>query len=140
MTATPKALVESFYHDVWNRADEKTARRILAEDFRFRGSLGPERRGPDGFIAYLRSVHTALADYVCIIDDLVTTADRAAARMTFKGIHRAPFFGVEATGREIVWAGAAFFSVRGGTIRDLWVLGDIDSVKQQLGDAAGAPF
>jgi hypothetical protein len=36
----PQRLVERFYFDVWNRADEEAVRLILAADFRFRGSLG----------------------------------------------------------------------------------------------------
>ncbi len=138
--ATPRELVERFYHEVWNKSDEAVAREILHAEFRFRASLGPERRGPDGFIAYMRSVHQALADYVCIIDDLITTEDRAAARMTFKGIHQAAFFGVEATGREIQWIGAAHFRTDGKRITELWVLGDVDSVKAQLGADASATY
>ena len=51
VASTAAELVERFYHRVWNKADETEARSILANDFRFRGSLGPERRGPDGFTA-----------------------------------------------------------------------------------------
>jgi predicted ester cyclase len=133
VTEISKTLVERFYHEVWNRADERVAREILHADFRFRASLGPERLGPDGFIDYMRSIHAALADYTCIIDDLIATDNRAAARMTFRGIHRGRFFGVEATGREISWAGSAFFTTSGRQITALWVLGDIDAVKGQLG-------
>ena len=140
MTPTPKTLVERFYHEVWNRADEDVAREILVEDFRFRGSLGPEKVGRDGFIDYMRSIHVALADYTCIIEDLVATENRAAARMIFKGVHQAEFFGVAATGREIAWAGAAFFEIAEGRIAALWVLGDIDSVKAQLGEGASSSF
>ncbi len=140
MDRTPKSLVEAFYHQVWNTGDEALAREILGEDFRFRGSLGPEKRGQDGFIEYMRSVRTALGDYQCVIDDLVETEGRVAARMTFKGVHRAPFFDVAATGREIAWAGAAFFTIRDGRIAALWVLGEVDSVKQQLGSAEGNAF
>ena len=57
----------------------------------------------------------------------------AAARLSFSGIHRAKFFGVEPTGREIRWAGAAFFTMAGGQITELWVLGDIDAVRQHTG-------
>jgi predicted ester cyclase len=137
---TPAELVRRFYDEVWNRADETVAREILHEDFRFRGSLGPELRGVDGFITYMRSIHRALGDYICIIDDLVATADRAAARMRFRGIHRARFFDVEATGREIVWPGGAFFTTDGKQIVALWVVGDVDSVKRQLGVGAGSGF
>jgi predicted ester cyclase len=129
---SPKILVERFYFEVWNRADERVAWEILAPDFRFRASLGPEHVGPDGFIDYMRSIHAALGAYACIIDDLIVTQDRAAVRMTFQGIHRGPFFGVEPTGREIRWAGAAFFRTRDGRIAECWVLGDIDGIKRQL--------
>jgi steroid delta-isomerase-like uncharacterized protein len=132
LPATPQELVERFYHEVWNRADERVARDILDPDFRFRASLGPERRGPDGFIDYLRAVHAAVGDFTCIIEQLIATEDRAAAKMMFRGVHRANFFGVAASGRDIHWSGAAFFATRGGRITELWVLGDIDDVKRQL--------
>ena len=140
MTVTPRILVERFYYEVWNKADEAVAREILHGDFRFRASLGPERRGPDGFIDYLRAIHRALADYTCIIDDLVCTEARAAARMTFKGTHRGRFFEIPPTGKEIKWAGAAFFRTDRDKISELWVLGDVDSVKQQLGAPANTSF
>jgi predicted ester cyclase len=60
--------------------------------------------------------------------------------MSFSGVHRGRFFGVEASGRTITWAGAAFFATDGERITDLWVLGDIDAVKQQLGAARDSGF
>jgi len=132
VSPTPRELVERFYNVVWNQADEAEARKILNADFRFRASLGPELRGPGGFIAYHRSVHAALENFICTIEDVIETEHSAAARLSFRGTHRAKFFGVEPTGREIRWAGAAFFTVAGGQITELWVLGDIDAVRQQL--------
>lgn len=136
MLTTPEALVRSFYDDVWNRRDEATAHAILAPGFAFRGSLGPERSGVEGFLDYMRSVHTALDGYTCTIEDLVATEGRVAARMRFAGRHQATFFGIEATGLEIAWAGAAFFTMAEGRIAKLWVLGDIDAVKRQLGQVS----
>jgi predicted ester cyclase len=130
--STPRDLVERFYHVVWNKSDETEARKILSPDFRFRASLGPELRGPGGFIAYLRSVHAALDNFTCTIEDLIETGDRAGARMSFHGVHRAKLFGIEATGREIRWNGAAFFKTNGETITKLWVLGDVEAVRRQL--------
>jgi len=132
VAAAPRDLVERFYNVVWNRADEAEARKILSPDFRFRASLGPEFHGPGGFVAYLRSVHAALENFTCIIEEIIAADDRAAARMSFRGTHRAKFFGVEATGREIHWNGAAFFKTSGGMITELWVLGDIEAVRRQL--------
>ena len=132
MAVTASELVERFYAQVWNQADETEARKILSSDFRFRASLGPELRGPGGFIAYLRSVHAALENFTCTIEELIAAEDRVAARMTFSGRHRGKMFGIDATGRDIVWNGAAFFKTRGGVIAELWVLGDIEAVRRQL--------
>ena len=132
--------MERFYFEAWNQADERVAREILHRDFRFRASLGPERQGPEGFIDYMRSIHAALAQYTCVIDDLIAAENRVAARMTFKGVHRGRLFDVEPTGREIRWAGGAFFTIADGQIVDLWVLGDVDSVKNQLNASRAATF
>ena len=140
MAWTATELVERFYNLVWNKADETEARRILARDFRFRGSLGPELRGPDGFIAYMRSVHAALGGFTCQIEEVIAAGDQAAARMSFYGRHRGRFFGIEPSGREIRWSGAAFFKTRGGTIIELWVLGDIEGVRRQLEPRRAAPI
>ncbi len=138
METSARRLVERFYFEVWNKADESVAREILRPDFEFRASLGPEHHGPDGFIDYMRSIHAALANYECIIDDLIDSGPRAAARMRFRGLHRGVLLGLAATGREITWTGAAFFTIDRGQIARLWVLGDVDAVKQQLAD--GRPF
>lgn len=141
MTAIPvRSLVERFYHEVWNRADEGVAREILGPHFQFRASLGPRTTGPEGFIAYMRSIHAALDEYTCVIEDIIENGPQAAARMRFGGIHRGVLFGIPATGNAVMWSGAAFFTSDGRQIVDLWVLGDVDGLKQQLGAAHTAPF
>jgi predicted ester cyclase len=130
--STPSDLVERFYNVVWNEANEAEARKILDPNFRFRASLGPELRGPDGFIAYMRTLRMALENFVCTIEELIETPDRAAARVSFRGTHRGTFFGMAPTGRGIRWNGAAFFKTSGETITELWVLGDVEAVRRQL--------
>src|ERR1700740_3645611 len=130
---SPKRLIERFYHEVWNRADEVVAREILHPEFCFRGSLGDEKRGPDGFITYLRMIHTALSKYTCTIEEIVEEGQRAAARMRFAGIHRGQFSAWHPPAGRFHGPAPAFFAIDGDKITNLWVLGDIDSVKQQLG-------
>ena len=140
MPMSSGSLVRRFYSEVWNRSDEAVAYAILHDDFRFRGSLGSEWIGPAEFVGYVRSVHTALAGYTCMVEDLIESGLRVAARMRFTGTHAAPFFGVPASGRQLTWSGAAFFTVDGRRITELWVLGDIDGLKQQLGAGVTACF
>jgi steroid delta-isomerase-like uncharacterized protein len=133
-------LIERFYHEAWNKRDEDCAREILHEKFDFRGSLGPVRTGPEGFIQYMHELWIGLPDFHCEIVEVMDVGDRAAARMKFSGTHEGPFYGVPGTGKTITWAGGAFFKGDGRQIISLWVLGDIDAVKQQLGPSAGSDF
>lgn len=125
-------LVRRFYEEVWNQADEAVAREILAADLSFRGSIGEERVGAEGFIDYMRKIHRAFADYHCRIDHLVAETDTAAARMTFAGLHCQSLWGERPTGHTVTWAGAAFFAVRDGQIATIWVLGDTETLRRQL--------
>lgn len=140
MAISPSQLIERFYHEVWNQADEEVAREILHRDFVFKGSLGPERLGPDGFIDYMRAIRRAMPQYTCNIQQIISEENRAVARMEFVGTHGGVFYGVEPTGKTISWSGAAFFETDGQQITELWVLGDIDAVKQQLGVPSGSDF
>lgn len=140
MKKTKKGIVERFYYELWDKNDHDVAREILTPGFRFRGSLGSERVGIDAFLAYVDSVHAALGEYRCIIENTVEGGDQIAAKMKFNGIHRAEFFGCPATHRRVEWAGAAFFAFEGDHIASLWVLGDVDGLKKQLGATNDVEF
>lgn len=133
-------LVHRFYDDVWNRNDKAAAFEILHTDLRFRGSLGIDYRGPEGFLVYKSAITAALSGFLCRVEDLVATPDRAVVQVHFEGHHSGKMYDVEPTGRLIGWTGAAFFSTDGGQITRLWILGDVDSVKSQLGAKQGAKF
>ena len=140
--AARRALIERFYGELWDRGDLSVAGEILAPDFRFRGSLGPEKIGVDAFLEYVRLVRGALSGYRSDIEHMVQDGASVACRMTFSGDHIGPLFGVAATGKRISWPAAAFFEIPPGApgvdrIAALWVLGDVDAVKRQLG-AQGA--
>ena len=116
-------LVRSFYDRIWNAGDFEAATEILAETFVFRGSLGTEVSGRSAFLAYARSVRTALADYRCDILECVAASDRAFAKMHFSGRHVGAFRGFDPTGKPVHWLGAALFHFESERIVDLWVLG-----------------
>ena len=129
---TPRQAVEAFYDRVWNRGDKAAIPELIHDDFTFRGSLGPTMTGHAAFSTYVDGVTEALADYRCTILDVVSEGERAFARMRFEGIHRAPFLGFAPTGRRLAWAGAALFSLKSDKIVDLWVLGDLQGLREQL--------
>jgi steroid delta-isomerase-like uncharacterized protein len=124
--------VRRFYDELWNGPDLSLIPQILAPGITFRGSLGQVRTGHAEFADYVREVTRALADYRCDIENLVAEGDQTVARMTFSGVHEAPLLGVPATGQRVTWAGAAFFTFADGLVDDLWVLGDLHNLQQQL--------
>ena len=136
MNDTPqKAAVRRFYDEVWNRRDLTRLAEILDEGISFRGSLGPELRGREALAAYVETVHGALTDYRCDIIELVEEGAKVVARMRFGGVHRGSLLGFAATHRRVEWAGSAHFTFADGRIADLWVLGDLHALTQQLRSA-----
>lgn len=124
--------VQRFYNEVWNIPDLAVIAEVMHPDVSFRGSLGSVRHGHVEFADYVRSVTGALSGYRCEIRQLVIDGDVVVARMMFSGRHTGEFLGRAPTGRDVSWAGAAFFTFDGHLIRDLWVLGDLVDLHAQL--------
>jgi len=128
-----RALVEAFYSRIWNAGDLSVLPALLREDFTFRGSLGAERKGHEGFRAYVAMVRGALREYRCEVLDLVVEDRRAFARVRFSGVHEGEFLGFAPSGERVEWLGAAMFtSADDGRIADIWVLGDVPTLLEQL--------
>ena len=129
---TEQKLVNDFCNIIWNKHDKSAIPEILHHSFTFRGSLGIEKQGYDGFIEYLDMIHNALGSYTCTIKDIVSEQSKAFAKMQFTGIHQAKFLGVKPTGKQVTWDGAAMFNFKENKISSLWVVGDIKSLESQL--------
>ena len=127
-----KKQVRRFYEVLWDAHDREAIPSVLHKDFSFRGSLGQEKRGHDGFAEYVDMVHKALGEYKCIIEELVSEGDKVFAKMMFTGIHRDDFMGFPPTQKRVSWNGCALFTFDGELIKDVWVLGDLKSLEEQL--------
>jgi predicted ester cyclase len=132
LTDPEAGLVRWFYDDAWNRWDDRRVGDLLADDFEFRGSLGDEVRGPDGWRSYRDHVREAVPDFHNEIVDLVTSPGRAAVRLWCSGHHRGVLLGRAGRGEPIAYSAAAFFRFDGGQLRSAWVLGDLDALRTQL--------
>jgi predicted ester cyclase len=126
--------VRKFYSEIWDKKNFEEIPNVLHENFSFRGSLGQEKRGHEGFKEYVDFVHSVLSNYECIIEELVAQPEKVFAKMVFTGIHESEFMGYPATGKQVSWAGAALFTFMGKKVSSLWVLGDLKSLETQLGN------
>ena len=129
--SVPK-LVQQFYDRIWNTGDLEAVAVLVSEDFGFRGSLGAESKGREGFADYVRSVRSSLSKFRCEIFECVTEDDRAFAKMRFSGVHSGELRGNPPTGLPVHWLGAALFRFEKETISELWVLGDLNGLDELL--------
>jgi steroid delta-isomerase-like uncharacterized protein len=125
-------LVLRFYHRLWNEWDDAAVEETLAPDITFRGSLGQTTVGRDGWRGYRDDIRRGAPDFHNEVLDLIAAFDRAAVRLRFTGTHRGPILDIPETGRAFTYTGAAFFTTANGLITDIWVLGDLDALRQQL--------
>ena len=132
---TNRQLIERFYGQVWNQWDADVARAILSPDIVFRGSLGVDVRGHNGFLGYVALIRAAFPDFRNEIEEIISEEAHAVARLTYSGTHKGELFGTPATGREITYAGAAFFQFSDGQIDEIWVLGDRMALMEQINAA-----
>jgi steroid delta-isomerase-like uncharacterized protein len=129
-------LVNAFYADLWNRWDDSAVDAVLAGDIEFRGSLGDRTHGRDEWRRYRDRVRAGSSDFHNEIEAMVVDGDRAAARLLYTGTHDGPLGGIAATGRRFSYSGAAFFTAREGRLADVWVLGDLAGLREQIGSGA----
>ena len=133
MAEADTAIVRRFYEQLWNRWELAVADEIVAEDVRFRGSLGAAVRGREQFKGYVESVRSAFPDWRNEVEELFDVGDKVVARLTWTGTHRGELLGVPATGRKVSYAGVAIFTIADGTITDAWIVGDTQELWRSLG-------
>jgi predicted ester cyclase len=132
-TEDNKALIRRYYEDLWNRWNLVTADEIIAAGIRFRGSLGVTVAGIDGFKEYVATVRAAFPDFHNTVEELIAEGDQVVARLTYRGTHRGPLFGIAPTGTAVSYVGIAIFRIADRQIAEGWVLGDTLGLMQQLG-------
>jgi steroid delta-isomerase-like uncharacterized protein len=124
--------VRRFYEELWNRWQLELADELLAEELRFRGSLGTECDGRDEFKRYVETVRAAFPDWHNRIDEILSAGDRVVTRMTWSGTHLGTLGEVEPSGARVEYAGAAFFRLAGGRIEEAWVVGDTHGLWEEI--------
>ncbi len=126
------ALIDRFYNDMWNRFDTTVFAEILHPDIHFRGSLGQAKVGYDELGSYFDYIRSFAPDFHNEVVSTITEDNQTFARLSYTGTHTGEVFGLAPTGSRFEYAGAAVFTFSEGLIHDVWVLGDIYGLLQQL--------
>jgi steroid delta-isomerase-like uncharacterized protein len=125
-------LVESYYNDLWNRKDISFIDQLFDDNIIFRASLGVETRGKEEFLQYFEMITTAIPNLYHSIEAIVADENQVAARALYNGTHQGKLMEFEATNNRIRYHGTSFFQIKESKIFDIWVLGDLNTLYEQL--------
>jgi predicted ester cyclase len=85
---------------------------------------------------HITDVEAAFPNYEIIVDDLLAEGDKVVVRGNFRGIHRGPFAGIEATGKSVSSGLMIIYRIANGRIIDHWMQFDMFMLLQQLQTSA----
>ena len=119
-------LVRDFIDDVLNHGNIEASVVELAP---FPGQ-GP---GLSGLKDVLRGFRAAFPDMHWSVEEQIEEGDKVVSRFVWTGTHRAEFFGVPATGRQVSVWGIAIDRIVDGKIKDTRFIMDALGLMTQMG-------
>ena len=131
-TNTNKELVKRYYDELWNQQNREMIDVLLDDDITFRGTLNIETQGKKEFEGYMTNILTAIPNLYHGIEMMVEENGVIAVRAVYNGTHKGKLFDYEPTNNRIKYNGASFFRFKDGKIANIWVLGDLITLYEQL--------
>lgn len=121
-------------YDCINAGDVAGFGELVAADFVEHEEVPGLPPTKDGVLAYFHSLLASFPDMRMDVDDLITSGDKAAARVTVTGTHQGEFMGAPATGNRVRMQLMDLMQFDdAGLIRAHWGVADMLSLMQQTG-------
>ena len=128
------ALVRRFFDEVVNRGDLDVVDELFAPEYVNRNTHPGQTPGPEGVKALVRNIRAAFPDIRETVEDMISSGDRVALRLTMSGTHTGtPFRGVQPSGKRVEVTGMGIVRVAGGKIPEAWFFFDRMAMYTQLG-------
>ena len=103
----------------------------IADDFKDNAAFPGQRPGRDGFKDAVGNLRSAFDQRVRSLH-IVAEGDLVIDHWVSEGIHRGPFFGMPATGKNVRVEGFSVWRIAGGRAVEAWGLVDIAGLLRQL--------
>ena len=141
-----KALVRSFFEEVWNNRNLDYLDEVYAPDFKLHAlwqntsAGGPiEATGIPPAKTVIGGWFEGFPDITVTVDDVIAEGDLVGARHSSHGTHKNDFQGMPATGKEATITGMTLTRVADGKMVEAWTCWDALGMFEQLGLAPGPP-
>lgn len=139
MTAATALIVRRFREELWNGRSLDVAAEIFASDcvtHQLTSNDRPEpsdRRTPADVRAELQGWFAAFPDLTMVAEQETVCGAIAVTRYLLRGTHRATWFGIPATDRQVAVRMIHTVRVEDGRIQEDWLLADWHGMLEQLG-------
>ena len=131
---TNKALIETYFYDVWNGGDLSKLDAIIDPEYiNHNPSVPNPPPGPEGLRPIILAMRKGIPDLHYTIEDTVITEDRVVARVLVEGTHLETLFGIRPTGKRIEIHQINIERVKNGKIVEHWRVTEELKMMQQLG-------
>jgi predicted ester cyclase len=121
------------YATFWSSGKESLARSALAPDFMDRTLPDGRPQGIAGPIAASATVHAAIPDLRCDIEQLIVARDRVVVHLHFSGHFTGEFKGTPGRGQWVHFIATDIYRIVDGRIAENWHLEDNLALLEQLG-------
>jgi steroid delta-isomerase-like uncharacterized protein len=118
-TEEHKVLVRRVY-DAFATGGVDELDEVVASDFQDRDPMPGQAPGLAGLKEAVSLFRLAFPDGQMIVDDLVAEGDKVVARVTMRGTHRGPYFGLEPSGQLVTAHGVEVYRIAEGKIVEGW--------------------
>jgi len=132
-----KALIRSYYEEMWNKHQPSAADRFVATNFIEHNPHLPQ--GLAGRKQFVTTVLAGFSDYHGEIQELLAEGDKVVTRMQWTGTQDGPYDGRPATGKKLIFSTADFFRIENGKIAEHWDVVDTLARAVGLGLVPAAP-
>lgn len=133
-TEENKAVIRRWLDEGWSKGNLAVADELIDPGFVVHGAGGQAvPSGPEGVKQLVAAWRTGFPDGHMTIDDLLAEGDKVVIRMTWRGTHNGPFYGVAPTGRPVTVTSMGIDRVVNGKIVEGWGEVDMLGLYQQIG-------
>ncbi|MBV9753014.1 MAG: ester cyclase [Hyphomicrobiales bacterium] len=95
-------------------------------------------RGRDAWCRNMEVMKSAFPDVTAHIEDIFSSEDRVAVRLTMRGTHTGEFLGISPSGRPVEYTSIELYRITDGLIAEEWICSDMATLMRQIGSSQAA--
>ena len=116
-----------------NNKDIKRFGDVYDPNVAYHGTGELAEAGRSAFVQFIGAIFEAFPDVKLTLDDVFSSGNKVAYRLTVTGTHKAELMGIPATNRAVTVRSIGIARVSGGEIVEEWENFDEMGMMQQLG-------